>query len=83
MLLFLFKKIFIWLYQALVVAHGLSSYSTWAPEHAGSVVVTCRLSCLTTWEILVPRPGIEPMSPTLEGGFLTTGPPRKSPCGCS
>ena len=29
-------------------------------------------------EILVPRPGIEPMSPALQGGFLTTGPPRKS-----
>ena len=23
-------------------------------------------------------PGIDPMSPELEGGFLTTGPPRKS-----
>ena len=29
--------------------------------------------------ILVPRPGIEPMSPALEGGFLTAGPPGKSP----
>ena len=28
--------------------------------------------------ILVPRPGIEPASPALEGGFLTTGPPGKS-----
>ena len=27
----------------------------------------------------VPRPGIKPTSPALEGGFLTTGPPRKSP----
>ena len=24
--------------------------------------------------ILAPQPGIEPTSPTLEGGFLTTGP---------
>ena len=68
------KYLFIWLYQVLAVAHGLSIYSTWAPEHAGSVVVTCRLSCLMTCEILVPGPGIEPTSPTLEGGFLTTGP---------
>ena len=30
--------------------------------------------------ILVPQPGIEPMSPDLQG-FLTTGPPRKSPAG--
>ena len=29
--------------------------------------------------ILVSRPGIEPMSPALEGGFLTAGPPGKSP----
>ena len=28
--------------------------------------------------ILVHQPGIEPMSPALEGGFLTTGPPGKS-----
>ena len=26
-----------------------------------------------------PRPGIEPTSPALVGGFLTTGPPGKSP----
>ena len=28
--------------------------------------------------VLVPRPGIEPMSPALEGRFVTTGPPGKS-----
>ena len=27
--------------------------------------------------ILVPRPEIKPVSPALEGGFLTTGPPGK------
>ena len=26
-----------------------------------------------------PRPGIEPVSPALAGGFLSTAPPRKSP----
>ena len=25
----------------------------------------------------LPRPGIEPEPPALQGGFLTTGPPRK------
>ena len=30
------------------------------------------------WD-LIPRPGIEPLSPVLAGGFLTTGPPGKSP----
>ena len=28
---------------------------------------------------LVPQPGVEPTSPALEGGFLTPGPPGKSP----
>ena len=36
------------------------------------------LSCPAACGILVPRPGIEPMSPALEGRFLTTGPPGKS-----
>ena len=38
----------------------------------------CRLSCPTACGILVSQPEIEPSSPALEGGFLTTGPPRKS-----
>ena len=33
----------------------------------------------TTCGILVPRPGIKPMSPALEGRFLITGPPGESP----
>ena len=57
----------------------LSSCGMRAPEHTGSVVAACRLSCPTACGILVPRPGIEPASPALEGGFLTTGPPGKSP----
>ena len=39
-----------------------------------------RLSCSMLGGILVPRPGIEPMCPALQSGFLTTGPPRKSLC---
>ena len=35
-----------------------------------SPVVVHGLSGLTTCGILVPWPGIEPLSPTLEGGFL-------------
>ena len=31
----------------------------------------------------LPRPGIEPVSPALPGGFLTTGPPGNSGCCCS
>jgi len=54
---------------------------TWASLYLwleGSVVVVWGFSCPAARGILVPRPGIEPMSPSLEGGFLTTGPPRKS-----
>ena len=29
---------------------------------------------LKACSVLAPQPGIEPTSPTLEGGFLTTGP---------
>ena len=44
-------------------------------------VVACELlsSCSTVaCEISVPRPGVEPTSPALESGFLTTGSPGKS-----
>ena len=30
------------------------------------------------WDL--PRPGLEPVSPALAGGFLTTAPPGKTPC---
>ena len=43
------------------------------------VVVVCGLNCPVAWGILLLEPGIEPMSPTLEGGVLTTGLPGKSP----
>ena len=55
-----------------------------APGARASVVLACRLSscgaqaCLlcSMWDL--PRPGIEPISPALAGGFLTTAPPGKS-----
>ena len=50
---------------SLVVAHG-------------SVVAVHGLSCSSTCGIFVPRPGIKPASPTLQGKFLTPGPPGKS-----
>ena len=46
-----------------VVAHGLSSCGAWAELLHGM------------WDL--PRPGLEPVSPALAGGFLTTAPPRK------
>ena len=47
---------------------------------AGSVSVARGLTCPATGGIslIVSQPGIEPSSPALEGGFLTTGPPGKS-----
>ena len=41
--------------------------------------MACQLSCPITCGILVSWPGIEPASSPLEDGFLTTGPPWKSP----
>ena len=46
---------------------------TLALGHSGSVTVTHGLSCPVAC-----GPGIEPVSPALAGGFLTTGPPGKS-----
>ena len=63
-------------WASVVVAHGLSSCGLQALER--------RLSSCGTWAWLLhgmwdlPGPGIEPMSPALAGGFLTTGPPGKS-----
>ena len=48
-------------------------------EHVGSVVAARMLSCPAVSEILVLWSGFEPMSPALEGEFLTTGPPAKVP----
>ena len=56
---------------------GFSFCEELALECVGSVIVLHRFS-FPAWGILVPRPGIEPMSPELAGGFLTTGPPGMS-----
>ena len=45
--------------------------------HRLSLVVKHGLSCPMTCGILVPTPGMEHVSPVVEGGFLTTGQPRK------
>ena len=61
---------------SVVVTHGLRSCGLWALER--------RLSSCGAWAQLLhgiwglPRPGLEPMSPELAGGFLTTVPPGKS-----
>ena len=58
--------------DSVVAAHGLSGCGSWAPEH--------RLSSCGTWAQLLcgrwdlPGSGVEPMSPTLAGGFFSTEP---------
>ena len=54
---------------------GCAGSSLW---HVGSLGRTHSLSFPAGCGILVPRSGIEPQSPALEGGFLTAGPPGKS-----
>ena len=54
------------------------SYGLLLLQSADSVVAPCGLSCPAGCGILVPTPGIKPMTPALEGGFLITGPPGKS-----
>ena len=66
----LFFKIclLIWQHKILVAAHGLFI----AVCGGFFLVATLTLSCPMAYEILVPRPGMEPLSPALEGGVLTT-----------
>ena len=46
--------------------------------HAGWVVVGHGLIHSAIRGILIPQPGIEPTSPSLQGGFLAPGPPGNS-----
>ena len=57
--LYLFSLLF------LAVARGVSFHKGFP------LAVACRLSCSMAGGMLVPRPGIEPTCPALEGGFLT------------
>ena len=59
--------------DSLVAAEGLYRVQ------AQSVVAEHMCGCPETRGILVPRPGIEPVFPALEGGFLTAEPHQHSP----
>ena len=69
---------------ASLVEHGLQARGL---SSCGSRALERRLSSCRAWAQLLhsmwdlPRPGIEPTSPALAGGFLTTAPPGKSPKG--
>ena len=61
-----------------IVARRLCSWGAWALDCEGSAVAVHGLCCFSARGILVPRPGIEPLSPALQDVFLTTWPPGKS-----
>ena len=65
------------------MAHGIFSLRHvnslwWTLEPVGSVAVVSGLSCSEACGILVPGPGIESVSPPLQGRFSNAVPPGKS-----
>ena len=65
---------------SVVVARGLSSCGLWALERRLSSCGARAQLLRGMWDL--PGPGLEPMSPALAGGFLTTAPPGKPPTKC-
>ena len=65
--------------HGLVAACGLTGCVPLAPGYVGSRIVH-RLICSEAYVILVPSPGIEPMSSSLQGEILTNGLPEKFLC---
>ena len=63
---------------SVVEACGLSSCGSRALKHRLSSCSTRAWLLRGVWDL--PGPGLEPMSPALAGGFLTTEPPGKSLC---
>ena len=63
-------------WASVVVARGLSSCDSQALERRLSSCGARALLLHSMWDL--PGPGIEPVSPALGGGFLTTVPPGKS-----
>ena len=61
---------------SVVAARGLSSCGSQALEHRLSSYGARALLLCGMWDL--PGPGLEPVSPALAGGFLTTAPPGKS-----
>ena len=58
------------------MARGLSSCGSRALEHRLSSCGTRAQMLRGMWDL--PGPGLEPASPALAGGFLTTAPPGKT-----
>ena len=62
-------------WASVVVVCGLSSCGSWALERGLSSCGAQTLLLRSMWDL--PGPGLEPVSPTLAGGFLTSAPPGK------
>lgn len=58
---------------------GAPCWDPGAPKRVHSVVRALRPCCPVACGVLVPRPVIEPESPAVGGGLLTSGPPGRSP----
>ena len=58
---------------SMTTAQGLSSCTSRVLEHRLSSCSTWALVLLRLWDL--PGSGIEPVSPALAGGFVTTEPP--------
>ena len=80
--------LFIWLRRVFITACGIfvaalvaacGLLSSYGVRVFSSLVGVRGLSCPAACGIFVPRPGTEPASPALEGGFFTTEPPGKAP----
>ena len=72
---------FIWLIWVLVAAHGIfiASCKTFIVAHSlSSLVWELSFSAACGILLIAPWPGIEPTSPALQGGLLTTGQLEKS-----
>ena len=67
-----------WIMQDFSLCWMDSSHGSQALEWAGSVAVVCRVSCSTPHGVIDPQPGVEPVSPALQGRFLVAEPPGKS-----
>ena len=68
---------FVWLHRVLVEALSISVASCAASlslQLKNALVVARRLSCPAACGISVPKTGLEPVSPELQGRFFTTGP---------
>ena len=63
-------------WPSVVVARGLSSCGSQALEQSLSNCGAWASLLHSMWDL--PGPGLEPVSPALAGGFLTTAPPGKS-----